>query len=67
MKEKNNTSEKSRCPSRYVFWDQSVTIYLPYKNFVLEISIREEANTKRTRVDRNMTNEGDVESYQLKI
>ena len=26
--------------SKYVFWERGVTIYPPYKNFILEILIR---------------------------
>ena len=40
--------EKSEYVSTYVFRERGVTYYPPYKNFVLEISIRGKMNTKGT-------------------
>jgi len=51
--------------SRYVSWERGATIYLPNKNFVLEISIRKEMNME-TRVDK-ITGEGQVKSYHSRL
>ena len=41
--------EKSEYVSKYIFQERGVTFHPPYKNFVLEISIRGKMNTERIR------------------
>ena len=46
-----NTIKKSEYVTKYIFPEQGVTFHLPYKNYVLAISIMGKMNTKRTRTE----------------
>jgi len=49
--------KKSEHVFGYIFRDQNITTYPPYKNFILKILIREEVNTEK-KIDK--TREGQV-------
>jgi len=52
----------------YVFWRRGITIYPPYKNFVLEISIRREEGARDARDTRSVHEEvhGDMHKEKHK-
>ena len=47
--------KKSEYVSKYIYWERDITFHPPYKNFVLEISIR--GNEHRTDRDKDYTNQ----------
>ena len=57
QRKEKNKERKEKYAFSYVSWRRGITIYPPYKNFVLEISIRREGGTRDARDTRNVHEE----------